>query len=251
MGFFNTFLYKPLFNLLILLYHFIPGHDFGIAVIILTVVIRLILYPLSFQSVKTQKALSELQPKIREIQEKHKHDKEKQSRALMELYQEEKVNPLGGCLPTLLQLPILVALYRVFWRGFQASQLGMLYSFVPNPGHINTVSLGIIDLSQSCLAQAGHQLVLLWPNIVLVLLAGFLQYLQTKMVTPKPEKEKTKPDSLDKFSGLFQKQMLYFFPILLILILWKLPSAVTLYIVVTSLFSIFQQRLVLKAKLAT
>ncbi|MCJ7829521.1 YidC/Oxa1 family membrane protein insertase, partial [Patescibacteria group bacterium] len=129
---FNIILYKPLFNALVLLYQYLPGHDFGIAVIILTIIIRLILYPLMVQSIRSQKVVSELQPKIQEIQLKYKNDKEKLAKATMELYQKEKINPFGGCLPLLIQLPILIALYQVFWKGLQPGAMVNLYNFVPS-----------------------------------------------------------------------------------------------------------------------
>ena len=111
---FNVVLYRPLFNFLVLIYNYLPGHDFGLAIIVLTLVIRLVLYPSSIKSSKSQKALSELQPKIQELKEKHKGDKEKQARATMELYKKEKINPFGGCLPTLIQFPFLIALFLIF-----------------------------------------------------------------------------------------------------------------------------------------
>jgi len=95
-GAFNTILYQPLFNALIFLYQYLPGQDFGIAVIVLTVLIRVLFYPLMLKSITSQRALSELQPKIQEIQEKYKNDKERQSKEMMQLYQREKINPLGG-----------------------------------------------------------------------------------------------------------------------------------------------------------
>src|SRR4030066_959163 len=145
---FNTILYEPLLNALVLLYQYIPGKDFGIAVIALTLVIRFILYPLMVKSIRSQKVLSELQPKIKEIQEKYKNDKEKQTKEMMALYQREKINPFGGCLPLLIQLPILVALYRVFWKGLQPEAMEKLYSFVPNPGAIDPTFFGVLNLAE-------------------------------------------------------------------------------------------------------
>jgi len=232
---FKIILYQPLFNALILLYIYLPGHDFGVAVIVLTVIIRIILYPLMVQSIKSQKILSELQPKIQEIQRQFKDDKEKQTRATMELYKKEKINPFGGCLPLLIQLPILIALYQVFWKGLQSEQMVYLYSFVPNPGTINPTFLGLINLAE--------------PSLGLAVLAGISQFFQTKMLTPRQSKlgagqaPKTKtPD----FSQMMQKQMLYFFPIFTVFILWKLPAAIGIYWLITALFSIFQQYLILK-----
>jgi len=229
---FNVILYQPLFNALVLLYEYLPGHDFGVAVIALTVIIRLLFYPLMVQSIKSQKSLSELQPKIQEIQSEYKDDKEKQARATMELYQKEKINPFGGCLPLLIQLPILFALYRVFWQGFQPEAMDMLYSLVPHPGTIDPTFLGIINLGEA--------------SLVLAVLAGITQFFQTKMITPKTPKSKQGEGQMAQFSGMMRKQMLYFFPIFTVFILWKLPAAIGLYWVITALFSILQQYLIFK-----
>ena len=117
-SFYNTVLYQPLFNALILLYEYFPGHDFGIAIVVLTLIIRFALYPSSAQAIKSQEAMARLQPKIKELQDKYKDNKEQQAKEIMELYQKEKINPFSGCLPLLIQLPILIALYQVFLKGF-------------------------------------------------------------------------------------------------------------------------------------
>jgi len=230
---FNLILYQPLFNALILFYEYLPGHDFGIAVIVLTVLIRFILYPLMTQSTKSQKVLSGLQPKIQEIQGKYKNDKEKQSRAIMELYQKEKINPFGGCLPLLIQLPILIALYRVFLKGFQPEAMAGLYSFVPYPGVINPIFLGLINLAES--------------SLILAILAAVVQFFQSKMVMPPSSKKQVKgKDQMAQFSGIMQKQMLYFFPIFTFFILTRLPAALGIYWIVTSVFSIAQTHFIFK-----
>jgi len=229
---FNTILYQPLFNALVFLYEYLPGHDFGVAVIVLTVIIRLILYPLMIKSIRSQKILSELQPKIQEIQQKYKNDKEKQTKEMMALYQKEKINPFGGCLPLLVQLPILIALYRVFWKGLQPGAMSLLYSFVPNPGAIDPTFLGIINLGQG--------------NVALAIVAGITQFIQSKMLMPKNKKKEQGRGQRGQFSEMMQKQMLYFFPIFTVLILLRLPSAIAVYWIVTALFSIGQQYLVFK-----
>lgn len=243
-NFFYTVLYQPLFNILVLLYEYLPGHDFGIAVIVLTIIIRLILYPSMVQSLKSQKTLSEIQPKLQEIQEKYKNDKEKQSKELMALYQKEKVNPFGGCLPLLIQLPILIALYRVFIKGLRQETMQYLYSFVPNPGVINAVSLGIIDLSKSFITSVDQVRVYYFPALVLAILAGVVQFIQSKMMMPKAT-VKSK-DKMAQTSEMMQKQMLYIFPALTVFILVGLPSAVGLYWTISSLFSVWQQYLINK-----
>src|SRR3990167_6193343 len=124
---FNEALYRPLFNGLIFLYNIIPLPDFGVAIILLTIIIRLVLYPLNQKSITSQKALGELQPQIKDVQNKYPTDKVKQSQAMMELYKKNNINPASGCLPILIQLPILIALYQVFWNGLNPDSLTALY----------------------------------------------------------------------------------------------------------------------------
>lgn len=228
---FNTILYRPLLNVLILLYEYLPGHDFGVAVIVLTILIKFLFYPLGIKAIKSQKALSELQPKVKEIQEKYKDNKEQQTREIMGLYKKEKINPFSGCLPVLIQLPVLIALYRVFWSGLQPEQMALLYSFVPLPGTINPTFFGIVDLAK--------------PNLIIAFLAGIFQFIQIKKATPKSKKDK-KQDS--GFSGQMQKQMQYFMPAFMVLILFRLPSAVGLYWLTTTLFTIVQQYVIFRKK---
>ena len=142
-----TLFYKPVLNLLVFLYNIIPGHDLGIAIILLTVIIKLILLPLSKKSLKSQKAMQELQPKIDEIKRKYKDKKEEMSRAMMSLYKENKVNPFSSCLPLIIQLPFLLAVFRVFRNGFNNSSLALVYSFIHKPEVINSISFGFVDLS--------------------------------------------------------------------------------------------------------
>ncbi|MBU4204726.1 YidC/Oxa1 family membrane protein insertase [Patescibacteria group bacterium] len=230
---FDLTLYQPLFNFLVLLYNYLPGRDFGVAVIVLTLIIRLVLYPSSAKSIKTQKILNEIQPKIKEIQKKYKDDKEKQVKETMGLYKQAKINPFSGFLSTFIQLPLLIALYRVFWRGFQTEELVNLYSFVPNPGFINATFLGMIDLSK--------------PNIILAVLAGALQFVQTKTMLAK---NKGATDKTSGFAKTMQKQMVFFFPFLTIIILLRLPSALGLYWVIGSLFLITEQYIINKKRIA-
>ena len=101
---FNAIIYLPLYNLLVFVYDVLPFHDFGVAIIVVTLLIKFALFPLSKKQIESQKKMQEMQPKIKEVQNKHKDDKEKQSRALMELYKEHKTNPFSGCLPMVAQL---------------------------------------------------------------------------------------------------------------------------------------------------
>jgi len=230
---FNTILYQPLLNALILLYSYLPGHDFGIAILALTCIIRILLFPSTLKSIKAQRALQAIQPKIKEIQDKYKGSKDQQAKAMMELYKEEKISPLSGCLPMLLQLPILIALFLVF-RDL-AGNLGsidksLFYSFVPYSGEINIMFLGRLNLTE--------------PSSILAFLAGISQFFQMKMINPQKSSSGKKSD----FSQVMQKQMLYMFPLFTVLILWKLPSAIGIYWLTTSLFSVGQQYLASRSK---
>jgi len=234
---FNLILRQPLFNALIFLYEYLPGHDFGIAVIALTVLIRILIYPAMIQSIRSQKQLQEIQPKIQEIQKKYKDDKQKQAKETMVLYQKQKVNPFSGCLPLLIQLPILIALFLVFRTlqgGLDSVELSSLYSFISSPGNIaEPMFLGLINLAN--------------PHFGLAIAAGIVQFFQTKMMTPKTKKTELK-EGIGQFSQMMQKQMLYFFPFFTVLILWRLPAAIGIYWIVTALFSIGQQHLIYKPK---
>ena len=231
---FNLILYQPLFNALVLLYQYLPGHDFGVAVVVLTILIKVAFYPLGTIAIRSQKNLSDLQPKLKEIQQKYKDDKERQAKETMALYQREKINPFSGCLPLLIQLPILLALYSLFWKGLQPEQITFLYGFVANPGLIDPSFLGAIDLSK--------------PNVILALLAGISQFVQSKMTLPKNQASRSAGTS--QFGDMMQKQMLYFFPGFTVLILWNLPSAIGLYWLTSTVFSIIQQYLVFKKQVA-
>ena len=222
-GLFNTILYVPFFNLLVFLYNTVAFNDFGIAIILLTLIIRLVLSPLSVKTIKSQKALAELQPKIKEVQEKFKNDAQKQTQEVMGLYRRHKVNPFSGCLLMLVQLPILIALFQVFQHGFNSSELQYLYSFVQNPGNLNPVSFWLLDLSRG--------------SIYLGIVAALTQYLQTKMTVVLPAPSGNKND----FSRMLQWQSIYIFPLLILAWSYTLPSALTLYWTVLNIFGIVQE----------
>lgn len=222
---FNILFYKPLFNLLIVIYNAIPGNDFGIAIIILTLLIRFILYPLTKKGIESQKAMAEIQPKIKELQQQYKDNRAKQAEELMKLYREYKVNPFSSFLNLLIQIPILIALYQVFLNGLNPERLNGLYSFVQNPGAIDPMFVGLIDLSQA--------------NPIMAVLAGVLQFVQSKMMLPKSKNKDKKQES--DFAKIMHHQMTYFLPFLTVIIAWRFPAGLPLYWIINTLFSIAQQ----------
>ena len=165
---------------------------------------------------------------MKEVQNKYKDNKDQQAKAMMELYKEHKVNPAAGCLPILVQIPILIALYRVFLTGVNGEQMDALYSFVSQPETINFIFLGLIDLSER--------------SIVLAFLVGISQFIQSKMMLNNKSmpKSKSKNSGLD-FSSMMSQQMTYFMPVISVFIAWTLPAALPLYWLVNTVFGIVQQ----------
>jgi len=204
--------------------------DLGVAIIVLTIVIRFVLLPIFYKGAKDQTIIQKLTPKIREIQQKHKEDKQEQTRQMLALYKDHKVNPFSSIGLLLLQLPILFALYRLFLGGFGDDVLSQLYSFVVRPEVINYHFLGVIALNEK--------------NIILVLIAAVFQYLQTYyLMKVSASTMSTAPDE-NPAVAMAQKvsrRMMYFAPILTVIILSGLPSAIALYWLTTSAFSTIQQ----------
>jgi YidC/Oxa1 family membrane protein insertase len=219
--------YQPILNLLIWIYNVIPGHDIGLAIIGLTLIVKLILYPLSKKSLEGQKSLQNLQPKLDAIKKRYVNDKEGQSKAMMELYRQEKVNPLSSCLPLLIQLPFFWAIFRVFRDELSGKATTLLYAFVPHPGALNPVAFSFVDFSK--------------PNIVLAILAGVSQFVQAKMMPMKQIKTKDPGAKDENMMAAMNKQMLYFMPIFTIFICLSLPSGLAFYWFVSTLLTIAQQ----------
>lgn len=219
---YNEILYRPLFNLMVYLQGVIPGGDLGLTIVILTVIIRALFIPLSLKTIKSQQSIKELSPKIEEIKEKFKNDKAAQSAATMKLYKDNNVNPLAGCLPLLIQIPILIALYQVFIKGISKESLALLYGFISAPDLVNNNFLGLFDVTMN--------------NRLLTLIAGGMQFIQSR------QSMALQSDSgSNKELAAFSKQMLYFFPIMIIVIGWNLPAGLILYWITTTVFSVFEQ----------
>jgi len=222
----NQIFYRPILNVLIFFYNTIAVRDFGLAIILVTLLIRLVLYPFFHKGTKHQMMLQRLQPKIKKIQETHKNDRTKQSEALMELYKEHGVNPFLGILLLIIQLPIMIALFWVVRTGLGSGQIAGLYPFVAQPAAINPLFLGIINLAK--------------PSIILIGLAAIAQYAQARLAIYRNPDPSVQLSPAEKMA----QQMAFVGPILTILIFYGLPAAIGLYWLVTSAFSIVQQVIV-------
>lgn len=217
-------LWRPLFNGLVFFYTILPGHDLGVAIIVLTIAIRIVLAPLLWKAQAAQKKLAVIQPELKKIQTQHKGDKEAQSKALMELYAAHKVNPFSGCLVMLIQLPVLIALFQVFRHGLDAASLAYVYPFLAHPNVLHPVAFGFLDLTRG----------VLWLGVI----AALTQFIQTKLSAPPPA-----PDggTGGDFAKALQWQTTYFFPLLILLWSYSLPAALTLYWTAMNIFGIVEQ----------
>lgn len=221
----KTIIYIPLYNLLIFLIWMTPSHSVGVAIIALTIIIRLILLPSSLKAARAQTKLQMLQPEINKVR-KEITDKQAQAKAIMDVYKREGASPFGSCLPLLIQFPVIIILYRVF---LNINKFGInydhLYSFMPQVQNLNFNFIGL-NLAKPDL----------W---VIPILAGATQFILSKMMLP-PAKlldKKSSPDAMQ----MANKQMVYLFPIMTLFIARSLPATLGLYWIITTVFGIAQQ----------
>jgi YidC/Oxa1 family membrane protein insertase len=249
-------LYQPLVNALIFLYHLLGG-NLGLAIIGLTGILRLLLIPLTAPSLKATKKIQELAPEIEKLKIKHKGDRQALAQAQMDLYKQHGANPAAGCLPQIVQILVLIALFNAFSQilhtnGETLAKLNeTLYASqrLPEGSVLNTQFLGI-DLGKPDIFKL-PQLPFPLPGI-LVILASITQFISSKMMLPQAKKatkeaQKT-PQESDDMAAAMQTQMLYMFPAMTLIIGISFPAGVALYWFVFSLFSMIQQYFINKPK---
>lgn len=228
---YNTFLYHPMYNAMVYLIGALPTHDVGLSVIILTLAVKIILFPLSKKSVITQIKMKQLDPELKAIQEKYKDNKQEMSQQLMIFYKKNNLNPFSGLFLVLLQLPIIIALYRVFYSGdIHVINTTILYAGVVVPATINTIFLGIFDLA-------------IKHSLFLAILVGVSQFIQTSLVLPPQPKDQTF-DSKDfgkNMARSMNTQMKYALPVFVAAIAYSLASLVSIYWITSNLFAIAQE----------
>jgi YidC/Oxa1 family membrane protein insertase len=228
----NAIVYKPLYNALILLIGILPGNSVGGAIILLTLFVKIVLYPLTGKSIKAQRQMRELEPDLKRIRDAHKDDRQKQAKLTMELYQQHKVTPLSGCLPILVQIPVIIGLYWVFLKGLDVVDTSILYSFVSVPASLDMHFL-MFDLTQK--------------SIILALLAGVTQFIQTHISLgkqpPLPPPSAEKASFQEDFARSMQVQMRYILPVMIGFIAYTTAGAVALYWATSNILSIIQELL--------
>ena len=227
MRMFHTIFYVPLYNALIFLTHLFGG-SLGLAVIGLTIIVKLVLAPLAHASIKSQIEQKKLQPLVDELKKKYPDQKE-QTAKLMELYKEHKTNPFAGCLLLLLQLPVIIALYRVFKSG-AAINPANLYSFVTAPMALGTHFLGL-DLA-------------ITHSIILAILAGLSQFLQMYWSPAMQSAPQASGDTQADMAASMQKSMKYTMPVMITIFAYAVPGAVALYWIVSNITMIVQEKIV-------
>lgn len=229
-SFFTTYLTDPIYNLLVFFVGVVPGGDIGLAVIAVTLIVKLATLPLSLSMIRTQRAMKAIEPQFKEIKEKFKNDKEKQAKEIFALYRQYRINPFSSILLVIIQIPILFALYWVFvGESLPQVDAGILYSFVSIPTVITTDFLGIFPLAGT--------------SLILALLAGVAQYAQGWLSMPIPAATGNKSLAED-FGRAMALQVRYVIPVLIAFAAYATSGAVALYFITSSVFAVLQELLV-------
>ena len=264
MSLFDVILVQPIFNVLVLIYGIIPGHDFGLALILFTILVRIVMWPLVRKQLHQTKIMRQLQPELARIKKKTAGNKQLESQLMMELYRERGVNPFSSIGMLLLQLPVFIALYGVvrlitendanipkytydFLQG-----IPFIHDLVANPHTFNDSLFGLVDLSRNALDGGIY-----WPILILAVTAGVLQFIQSKQLLPQVKegrklrhllKDQAAGKQIDQseISALMSNRMVYLFPLLTFFISIYLAGALVLYLATTSAVAIFQQARVLR-----
>lgn len=265
MSLFDSLIVQPIFNLLIAIYGVIPGSDFGIALIIFTIITRLVMWPLVRKQLHQTKVMRSIQPELKKIKTQAKGNRQLEAQMMMELYRERGVNPFGSIGLLLIQLPIFIALFRVIQIMTQErdkiatytydflERLGPIQAIIADKAHqFNESLLGIVNLTQHAVGSGGVYL----PLLLLAALASYLQYVQSKQVTPVPTEKRRLRDIMKEsaegkqsdqaeISAAMSQNMIKIFPFITFFVAIYLPGALVLYYAVSSGVAVIQQKMVL------
>lgn len=236
-SFFHTVLYTPIYNLLMFLTDILPGQDIGLAVVAATLIVKVILMPLSFAALRTQRAIKTMDPEMKQVREQFKDDKEAQAKETFALYKKYGVNPFAGILTLLIQFPIVISLYWVFNNKTLLSvDTSILYSFIPAPLAISPLFLGIFAVTGA--------------SITLALLAALTQFAYGWYAIPVPEKSTKKPgtDMQADFGRALALQMRFILPVFIGIAAYYTSVAIALYFVTSNLVGILQEFIIRRKK---
>lgn len=232
----NTFLYEPIYNALIFIINNVTFGDVGFAIVIVTILVKVILFPLTKKSARSQILMKKMEPEIKKIKQDYPN-KEEQAKKTLELYKKYGTNPFSGCLVVLLQMPVIFALYYVFYKGLKVDE-SLIYSFIQIPTTLSTNFLGVFELGEK--------------SLFLGVLTGLSQFIQGYLSSPVKNKQveiikdtdsikDKKTDFQEQLSDSMQMNVRYILPVFIGFIAWKISAAVALYWTVSNIFTILQE----------
>lgn len=262
---FTTIIVQPIFNLLVLIYALIPGHNFGLAIIIFTVLVRILMWPLVKKQLHHAKAIRALQPELKKIKAATKGDRQKESKLTMELYKERQINPFSSLGIVLVQAPILIGLYLGLQKIIKHPQqiidfsypalhhLGWLQTLSHNIHQFDNTLFGVVDLTRTALGPKGTY----FPALILVALSAIVQYTQSKQLLPQSKDARGlrailsdagqgKKADQQEVSAAVGRSTMVMIPLFVFIIGLNLAAALPLYWLVSSLVALIQQSRVLK-----
>lgn len=232
LSFFHTILYVPIYNLLVFLVGVLPHGDLGLAVVIVTLIVKLVIMPLSFSALRTQRAMKTIEPELKELQEKYKDDPEKKAKETFALYKRYGINPFASILTLLIQLPIIFSLYFVFRsKSLLVINTSLLYPFVHVPTTVSHLFLGVFTIAAS--------------SLVLAAVAAVLQYVQAVYTIPAapPAVKGAVPSMQTDLARAMSLQMRYILPVFIGFIAYT-SGAIALYFITSSVVAVIQEFLI-------
>ncbi len=265
---FQLFIVQPIFNLLVAIYSIIPGGDFGVALIIFTILVRFAMWPLLKKQLHQTKAMQKMQPELAKIKRETKGNRQLESMRMMELYKKYDINPFSSIGLLFIQLPIFIALYQViqiftlhrdkidaytyvFLKG-----LGPVHELIVHPNSFNNISLGVIDLSKQAFSSGIANVN--WVLLILAIVSAITQYIMAKQTAPKQKSKKRLRDIMNEaadgkqadqadMNAAMMGSMTKFLPIMMFFIMIALPGAIVLYYTISNIVAVVQQRSILKS----
>ncbi len=265
MNIFDLLVVQPIFNLLLGLYAIIPGHDFGIAIIVFTIIVRFALYPLTRSMLHQSRAMRKLQPKLAQIKKESKGNKQQESMRMMELYKEHGVSPFRSIGILLIQLPIFIALYHVIQIFTQhrdeiqkftydfLENFGPIAELIKDPQSFNEKLFGVVDLTKTAFSNGSVEIFL----VLLAVVAAYTQYIMSKQVSPQNQSKRRLRDIMaeaaegkqadqSEMNAVVMGKMTKILPFFMFVIMISVPGALALYYAVSNLVAVGQQAYLLK-----
>ena len=262
---FTTIIVQPIFNLLVLIYALIPGHNFGLAIIIFTILIRLLMWPLVKKQLSQAKAMRELAPELKKIKVAAKGDRQKESMLTMELYKEREINPFASLGVLIIQLPILIGLYSGLRKILNdphqiisfsypiLHHLSWMQALSANIHRFDNSLFGLINLTRTAVGTSG----IYWPAMVIVLASAAAQYFQTRQLMPQSKESRSlrsilsqagqgKNADQSEVTAAVSRSTQFLVPVMVLLVSLRLAVALPLYWLVSSLVAYIQQARVLR-----